>query len=508
MRVLHNYLCFQTDRADLISTLIPETRQANGWAAAPFTLEIATVLRSIGIEAPSPIRHDYKWRGRYTPFAHQVATAEFLTLNRRSHCLSGLGSGKSMAALWAADYLKQLGLIHRVLIISPLSTLDVVWGREIFQNFPGRSVAVLHGSSDKRKRLLAEPHDFYVVNFDGVGIIARELQKRDDINLIVIDESATLRSAVTRRWKVVKSIISPDKWVWGLTGSPTPQAPTDAYGICKLITPENLNGLSFTRFKQEVMLQVGPFKWVPKKNAEQSVARLLTPSIRFALRDCIDLPETITQYRHGEMTSEQAHHYKKLLKDCVTEVRGTQITAVNAAVLAGRLLQVAAGCTYGENKQIVKMDITHRMAAVEEIIEECDQKVILFVPFTGALHAVHAELKHRGYSCGIVEGDTSKSERLRMFDALQNGEMKVLVANPSAMAHGISLTAASTTIYFSPPTSNDMYNQSAARTVRPGQTNVTNIVNVYSTKEEFAVFEGLKNKTKFMDTVLNILKEQ
>ena len=508
MRVLRDHLCFQTDDADLVSTVIPETKQANGWVATPFTLEIATVLRSLGIEAPSPIRHDYKWQGRYTPFAHQLATSEFLTLNRRAFCLNGMGTGKTMSALWAADYLKQIGLIHRVLIVSPLSTLDVVWGREIFTNFPNRSVAVLHGASDKRKKLLAEPHDFYVINHHGVAIVADELRRRDDIDLIIIDEAAVFRNATTKMWRHLRSVLTPDKWVWGMTGSPTPQALTDAYGICKMIRPENLNGQSFTRFKQEVMLQVGPFRWVPKRSAEQAVAKLLSPSLRYALRDCVDLPETIVQCRHVEMTTEQKHHYAKLLKDCVTEAKGVQITAVNAAVLLSKIIQAACGVMYGGNGETVKLDFSHRLKEVEDIIDECDEKVIVFVPLTGSLHAVKAELEKKGYKCGLIEGDTSKSERLKVFDAFQHGaEMRVLLANAAAMAHGISLTTASTIVWFAPAFSNEVYEQANARIVRPGQKNITNIINLEATKEERKIYEGLRNKTKFMELVLDIVRD-
>lgn len=507
MRVLNDHLAFKTDKAGLVSAVLPETKHAQGWTAVPFTVETATVLRSIGIEAPSPIRHNYRWKGQYKPFKHQLTTAEFFTLNRRAFCLNDMGTGKTMSALWAADYLKECGLVNRVLIISPLSTLDVVWSREIFTNFPGRTVSVLHGSAEKRHRLLAEPADFYVINHHGVAILAEALRSRTDIDLVILDEAAVFRNAQTKMWKVLRSLITPDMWCWGMTGSPTPQAPTDAYGIAKMIKPENLERQSFTRFKSEVMHQVSQFKWIPKRDSERAVARLLTPSLRFSLRDCVDLPETIVQYRHVEMTTEQKHHYAALLKDAVTQIKGVDITAVNAAVLFGKLIQAACGVIYGQDGKVAKLDFTPRLKEVEDIIDDCNEKVIVFVPLTGALHAVQAELKKKGYNCGLIEGATSKTERLKIFDEFQRGtEMKVLLANAAAMAHGISLTVASTIIWFAPAFSNEVYEQANARIVRPGQKNVTNIVNIESTKEERKIYEGLRNKKKFMETVLDIIK--
>jgi len=87
MRILHNHLCFQTDKQDLVETVIPDTKVANGWTAVPFTLQICTMLRAMGIEAPSPIRTEYKWQGKYIPFLHQVTTSEVFTLNPRALCL-------------------------------------------------------------------------------------------------------------------------------------------------------------------------------------------------------------------------------------------------------------------------------------------------------------------------------------------------------------------------------------------------------------------------------------
>lgn len=506
MKILGDYLAFKYDYPERVKSLIPDVREAEGWLAVPFTLQTATILRSLGLPAPSPIQTEYEWHGQFKPLKHQILTSEFLTLNKRAFCLNGMGAMKTISALWAADFLKKLGVVNRVLILSPLSTLDVVWGREIFKNFPHRKYAILHGTAAKRKELLKEAADFYVINHHGVGVIIEELKARPDIDLVIIDECTFFRSSQNKSWKILKSFLAPEKWVWGLTGSPTPQAPTDAYGIAKLIKPENVP-YSFTRCKQDIMLQVGPFKWVPRKNAEQAVAKMLTPSIRFALRDCVDLPPTIVQYRKVEMTSEQHQHYNKLLKECLTEIRGVQVTAVNAAVLFSKVIQAGLGVLYGPNKEIVKLDCSHRINELKDLIEECEEKVIVFVPLTGALHMVAAELRKAGYDVGVIEGDTSKHKRQEIFDAFQHGDkMKVLCANPQTMSHGVTLTAATSTIWFAPCTSNETYTQANCRSARPGQTKVTNIINLFCTKEEEKIYAGLQSKAKFQDIVLEIAK--
>ena len=101
----------------------------------PHRLDEIRVLNNIGVRAPSPILYYYDWPGRYTPFTHQRQTAAFLTLHRRALVLNDIGTGKSLSALWAADYLMRIGCVHKVLILSPLSTLERVWGDAIFSNF-------------------------------------------------------------------------------------------------------------------------------------------------------------------------------------------------------------------------------------------------------------------------------------------------------------------------------------------------------------------------------------
>ena len=99
---------------------------------APHRNDEVKILRNLGIKAPAPILHYYKWAGRFEPYYHQKMTAAFLTMNRRALVLNEIGTGKTQSALWAADYLISIGAIKKVLIISPLSTLERVWGDSIF----------------------------------------------------------------------------------------------------------------------------------------------------------------------------------------------------------------------------------------------------------------------------------------------------------------------------------------------------------------------------------------
>ena len=499
-----------TEALGIHQTVLPGLKSAVvagvTYAAVPHTLDHAVVLNNLGYKAPSPIRLTYDWPGKFTPYAHQLETADFLTVNKRAFCLNGMGTGKTMSVLWAADYLMKIGKVKRALILSPLSTLQQVWAREIFANLPNRKYAVLHGSRQKRLDLLKQPADFYIINHDGVEVITEELLKRLDIDMIVIDEVAVLRNQKTKRWKIVKEMVNRDVWCWGLTGTPTPNCPTDAYAQMKLIRPENYNG-HFTKFKMTTMMQLGQFKWIPRRGAEEIVNGILKPALRYALEDCIELPPTIYHEREAELSAEQKVHYKALERQAVTEIRGKQITAVNSAVLISKLTQVACGVTYAGEEGKAEIDFGPRLAVLKEAIEESESKVIVFVPFTGVLDALHRELS-KEWSCAVIDGGTSSSKRNQIFDAFRSTpNPRILIANPQTMAHGLTLTEASMIIWYAPIYSNEYYEQANARIVRPGQTMKTNIVHIAATSVERRVYSVLREKGALQGVILDLARD-
>jgi SNF2 family DNA or RNA helicase len=479
----------------------------NVLCAIPHTLDACRILANVGKEIESPIEHgDYDWPGIFTPAAHQKRTAGFLTLHKRAFCLNGMGAMKTATTVWACDYLMGKGDVKRVLVTSPLSVIDV-WAREIFKVAPHRKFVTVYGSREKRRELLRQPADFYIINHDGIEIIAKDLAEMVDIDHFVIDEVACFRNRTTKKWKVLNSLVNGQipRSIWGLTGTPTPNEPTDAYAQMRLIKPENFRG-NFNSFRDSTMIQVGTYRWIPRKGSEQKVNDILKPSIRYALEDCTDLPPTIYSDRQCELSQMQKFHFDKLIKEAITTVRETQVTAVNAGVLLNKLVQAACGCLYGANSEVLELDFGPRLALLTEIIEECNEKVIVFVPLTGVLDALYEKL-HLKWSVAMVDGRTPHGQRKDIFKRFQETKSPhVLLANAGTMAHGLTLTAASTIIWYAPISSNDHYNQANARIVRPGQRNITNIVRMYATPTEQRIYKALDDRSALQDIVLNLAK--
>jgi SNF2 family DNA or RNA helicase len=498
---------------EMLCNLLPMAREfewnGHNLYAVPHDVDVVRLLRNVGVTVPSPIQYQYTWPGRHPPFMAQRATADFLTLHPRAFVLNDMGTGKTRAALYAYDYLRSIGQRRRMLVVGPLSTLERTWADEIFYNFPHLTFGVLHGTKDRRLKLLKHPFDVYIVNHDGLEIIAGEVAKRDDIDVILVDELAVYRNSGTDRYKAVEKICTPiERAVWGMTGTPIPNEPTDAWAQVKLILPSRVPKY-FGRFRDQVMTKFGPYKWVPKSTAIRQVQEVMQPAIRFSRDDCLDLPETTYQTRQVPLTKEQQKVYDELARRMKSEAEEGTVRAVNEADKLMKLVQVAAGAVYTTEGETVSLENGPRIREVLDIIEQSPGKVIVFVPFIAALHNMRdAIAKH--YPCEMVYGGTSKTDRDQAFWRIQNlpkEESRVLVANAAAMSHGLTLTEASTIVWIAPTTSHDTFDQANHRIIRAGQKNKTLIVMLEGTPVERKIYTRLQQRQAMQGLLLDAVRE-
>lgn len=531
-------LLFRLRNPTRVTTVIPTARmvshEGDTFVAVPHRPEEVKVLRNLGFNPPDPMAYYYKWPGRFKPFAAQVETANFLAMHDRAFCLNSMGLGKTVTSLWAYDYMRECKMVKRVLIVCPLSTMERTWADEVFKTFPHLNVSVVYGSRERRRKMLAQEADVYIINTDGLKTIQDDLRDREDINLVIVDEIAMFRNAGTDRWKVLNNICNKQahRRVWGLTGAPTPHEPTDAWAQCRIVVPSNPDVPKyFGKFRDLVMKQLTQFKWVPRVNAVDVVKSIMQPSVRFALDDCIDLPEQTFVTRDVEMTPEQKAAYKGMLDKLIMEYEGGEVLAVNEAVKANKLVQIACGVAYGKDGEYIHIPNKPRIDVLKELVEESEGKVLVFVPLTGVLENVAQELSdwymrtagdneiasmvsnrlsgrpmlHPNVAC--IHGGTSKHERDEIFGDFQKSDrIRVIVANPSTMSHGLTLTAATTIIWYAPIHSNDIYLQANARVRRPGQTRTTVIAHIAGSDIERRIYKRLQNKEKLQGSLLDIMK--
>jgi superfamily II DNA or RNA helicase len=749
-------------------------------------LEEVKVLRNLGVkDVPSPITKRYNWPGRYKPMAHQRETSEFLTLNRKAFVFSEPGTGKTLSALWAADYLMSIGKVRRVLILCPLSIMQSAWLGDLSNSIIHRSAVVAHHSqSGRRIEMVQQDYEFVITNYDGLNLIANEVRNDGRFDLVIVDEcfvagtlvatpqgrrpieqlqagdnvltsdgvmcinrlvrnttkqivevklgngktirctpehpfftdagwvcaknlkgrrlisglelsclragvslsaipvhmgaeipkgswanllqilrteevalteppqelllrnaaraagetfgaedcaapskvvsgsksvgaqtqgagrqwygddsdgavdfrgltcglgmelpssvgqeaarlsyelQARLRVAepqsgagggwgqshgskapnarpeegsqtvgawvgsvshiecpdgedvynievagtpnyfvgdhwlvhncnayktqTTRRWKALASILTPDTHLWMMTGTPASQSPADAYGLAKLVNPNNVPKF-YTAWRDMVMNKVTMFKWAAKPNAVDTVHTALQPAIRFTKAQCLDLPDVLTTTRLVPLTPQQAKYYNLLKERMTATAAGETITAVNAAANLSKLLQISCGAVYTDDKDVVQFDAAPRLSVLEEILEETDRKVIIFALFRSSIDTIHQHLLKKGVAVECIHGGVTPNKRADIIRRFQNEkDPRVLVLQPQASAHGITLTAADTVVFFGPLMSVEQYIQCIARADRKGQnSDKVTVIHIEGSPVEKKMFTALASK--------------
>lgn len=503
-------------RPDL-AMLIPHARtldyQGQKMLVLPNKPDEAKLARNLGLHIPAPILTRYNWCNHaHRPWDIQRTTAALVSESARAYVLSTMGTGKTRAVLYAADYLIKEGRAKRVLVSAPLSTLTPVWEDELFGRFPHLSRRVLYGDRAKRLKLLAEDAQVYIVNHHGVHMMQDELVARG-FDIVIIDELAVLRNKSTQLWKSHATVVAPAKFAWGLTGSPTPMAPTDAWAQCRLLTPNNV-ARSMSSFQDQTMRRLSQFRWVARPDANDVVHRAMQPSVRFTRDDIAELPPTSYVNRTVQLEPMADRAYKMLFDKMSTlTAKGDSITAANEGVLQSKLLQVACGYIYTDKingeKQVFALPNAARLQALDETIAETDRKVIVFVPFVHALEGVRAHLEAQGHDVEAVHGAVSRSKRDTIFRGFQHGPSpRIIVAHPQCMAHGLTLTAANVIIWYAPTQSLETYEQANARIVRPGQTAKTLIAHLYGTPVERVTYARLRARGSMQGLLLALFRQQ
>jgi SNF2 family DNA or RNA helicase len=459
------------------------------------------------MQARNSILTDYNWPGKHKPFAHQKQTSEFLTLNRKAFCFNEQGTGKTASVIWAADYLLNLGVIRRVLVICPLSIMKSAWQQDLFKFAIHRTCDIAYGSPMQRKKILANNAEFVIINFDGVDIVKEEVLK-GGFDLIVVDEASAYKNAQTTRWKTLRDIAAQVKGMWMLTGTPAAQSPVDAFGLAKLINPNNTPKF-YGQFRDQVMFKVGTYRWIPKPQAQSVVHKVLQPAIRFEKDQCLDLPDVTFVERDAPLTPQQIKYYKILKQQMLMHADGEQVSSVNAATNINKLLQISGGAVYTDTREVIQFDVSNRLRVIEEVINEASHKVLVFVPFTHTIELLNKHLTGANISCAVINGQVPVNRRHDIINDFQSTEnIRVLIIQPQAASHGLTLTAANVIIWYAPVTSVETYLQANARINRPGQKNPMTIVHIKGSEVEARLYRMLQNNIDSHTKIIDLYRQE
>ena len=451
--------------------------------------------------------NDYNWPGQFTPFAHQKITAKFLADRPRAFCFNEAGTGKTASVIWAADYLMNLGLVKRVLVVCPLSIMKSAWQNDLFKFACHRTCDIAYGDRRKRAEIINDGAEFVIINFDGLAIVKNDVLIAG-FDLIVIDEASAYKNPSTERWKVLRELNKKIKGLWMLTGTPAAQSPVDAFGLAKLVNPTGIAPF-LGQFRDQVMYKVGMYRWVPKANAQEIVHNVLQPAIRFERAQCLDLPDVMYVERDAPLTKMQMKYYKMLKDNMIIEAAGEEISSANAATNLNKLLQISGGAIYTGDKEVVEFDVSNRLQVILEVIEESSHKVLIFVPFTHTIELLRDYLTKNNVTCAVINGAVPVHRRSNIVEDFQTTDnIKVLIIQPQAASHGLTLTAANTIIWYAPVTSVETYLQANARINRPGQKNPMTVVHIKGSEVEAKLYNMLSNNIGNHEKIIDMYRRE
>ena len=345
-----------------------------------------------------------------------------------------------------------------------------------------------------------------MINYAGVELVEDAIAA-GGFDLIIVDEATHYKNAQTKRWKTLNKIVKQDDWLWMMTGTPAAQSPVDAYGLAKLVNPLSVPRF-FGAWRDMVMWKVTQFSYKPKETAKDTVFRALQPAIRFTKDECLDLPDMIYTKRFVEMTTQQKKYYETLKKQMLMQVAGESVSSANAAINMNKLLQISAGAVYTDEGDSIEFDIKSRYQALRETIDESSQKVLVFVPFRHTIDMLVSKLRADGITSEVIRGDVSATNRTEIFEAFQNKpDPRVLVIQPQSAAHGVTLTAANTIVWWGPTSSLETYLQANARIHRAGQKHKCTVIQLAGSGAEKRIYKMLDERINIHSAMIDLYKE-
>lgn len=451
------------------------------------------------------------WRptGNHAPMAHQLVTLDYITLFDDIFIFNDPGTGKTRSVIWAVDFLQKFCGIKKVLITCPIS-VQPEWMREFFEAAPHIKVANLFGDKKSKLKALSIDADVDVVNHHGLHTLKDELISRK-YDMLVIDEATrNFKSTRTNIYKAAFQIRkSKQMRTVIMTGTPMANSLLDAYPLLHMMYPSLSVARNKEAFLNTFMYKQGPFKWVPKGGAIERVKRYLMPAVRFSAADCLDLPDITYINRHAELTKEQRAYFNEMKDFLQIEHTEGSVKATTAATKASKLLQILAGAVKksdGSGEAIVILP-EPRLNVVVELLESVPHQVLIFAPFVATIQLLRSALAERGYDVEVVYGATSAGRRAEVFDEFRRGMYKALICHPDVASHGLTLTNAKATIWYSPIYNQETYAQANKRMHRKGQVDKTVVYNIGAHPLEWRVYELLKKKEGLQQALFDLFNQ-
>lgn len=442
---------------------------------------------------------------RYVAHNYQNYAKDFILAHKVSALFLDCGLGKTITTLTAINELMYDSFeISKVLIIAPLRVAQSTWKEEIEKwdhlNLLRYSIAV--GDEKERLKALKQNSDIYIINRENVDWLVTKSGIDFNFNMLIIDELSSFKSHTSKRFKSLLKIRPYFERVVGLTGTPSSNGLMDLWAEFRVLDLGERLGRYITHYRNEYFLPdkrngAVIFSYKPQLNAEERIYRRLADmTISMKSTEYLKMPELILNELEINLDEKDQMKYKRFKKEMVMTIQEKEIDAINAASLSNKLIQLANGSIYDEDKKFYEVH-NKKLDKLEEIIESANGKPVLVAYW---FKADKKRIEKRFKVREIKTADDIKQWNKGMID--------LALIHPASAGHGLNLqSGGSTLVWFSLTWSLELYQQTNARLYRQGQKD-TVVIHHLITKNTIDedIMKSLKRKDKTQESLMNAVK--
>ena len=442
-------------------------------------------------------------------FQHQIEDRDFILEHPSTLLTDDPGCGKTRAVLEAFIDGRDAG--ERMLVLCPKSIMLASWGVDI-EKFTNLSFALAIAPKEKRIKAFESGADVVMLNHDGITWLAKNQTEVDlsAFKWIAVDEftayknhtAARTKSLLLFRWMFEHKVL--------MSGTPTPNSVMDMYAPALFLDDGVRLGTSYYRMRTQMqtpipMPAIGITKWVDRADAPELLAQqMFDINIRHKLEEVLDMPEHINRTLEVQLDAKTLANYNDLKEEAILLLKEGEVTAVNKAVLAQKLLQLCAGTIYDSDGTALSVH-GERYDLVMELVSEREHSLVAY-NWQHQLAGLIEQAEKAGLRWCAITRDMSVQKRGEVVDEFQKGRYQVLFAHPRTAGHGLTLTRARTVIWSSPTWSSESYIQFNRRIYRAGQKSRTEVINIaadntWETKAYASLEQKVLNQESFLDLI-------
>ena len=448
---------------------------------------------------------------------YQNFCVDFLKSHPMAMLILEMGLGKSCISLTAIlDLMFDSFDVGRVLVIAPLRVAKTVWPeeRENWEHASFLKMSVMVGSAKQREAALHEKADIYVINRENVKWLVDYLEKRHipwPFDMVVIDELSSFKNHQSQRWKALRKVRPKIKRIVGLTGTPAGNGLMDLWAETALIDNGERLGRFIGRYREAYFKAAGMnpytgvvFNYVPLPGAEEAIySKISDISVSMKALDYLDMPECVMVNHPVDMDAKERALYEEMKTELLVQLEDDTIDAANAAVLSGKLMQMANGAIYNDNKE---MRVIHdkKLEMLSDLIEQANgQNVLVAYWFRHDHSRIRQYLSEQGYEPRDLKTDADIAD----WNA---GRIQVGLISPASAGHGLNIQKGGhILIWFSLIWSLEMYQQTNARLWRQGQSHVVTIHHILTRDTvDGDVLKALEHKDTTQQNLIAAVKAQ